>query len=702
MLPCVRLWLWISAFASLAGWALSAAGQLNRAGYAVAFAVFAVFIFLRRKDLGFEPGNTFRDGSFSMVGTPRCGVRTAQRAVPTLKLMQCQISRYGKKFRRRFRRPLPFCFGALAGLIFLGGAIYAPTHYNAMTYHIPRVLQWLAAERWHWIHTPVTRMNYSGCDFEWLTAPLLLFTNSDRGLFLLNFIPFLLLPGLVFSVFTRLGVRARVAWQWMWLFPTGYIFLLQAGSAGNDAFSTVYALAAVDFALRAWKTRLLTSRLAGTLAPPSAGRGLPALPDLWLSLLAVTLLTGTKPVGLPLLLPWAILIVTSGAWRVAGKTASSIATGAVVVAIAVVVSFIPIAVMNQLHSGNWLGTSLEGSHLQMENPLTGIAGNIFQLGLHNTTPPLFPLAGWWNQHCAAILPHSWMAAFQPGFSQVGELPNEDWAGMGFGLSVLLAVSVIAGLVIRRAPGAPASRRRVASPGIVENAGGTPALPGCIIPPEFRRLVLIAPWIALVFFCAKSAMNTPARLIAPYYPLLLPLLLAGAGQSQIVRRGWWRALVAGVLSLALVVLALSPDRPLWPARTVLSRLAAQHPNSHLISRALDVYTVYAGRSDPLADVRALLPPGARTVGFIAGPDDSDISLWLPLGSRRVEHFLLSDPPGQIRQQHIEYAVVGGATLQSRGTTLDDWLQKTGAELVASTNATLKVSEGPQPWHVVRFK
>ena len=40
MLPCVRLWLWISAFASLAGWGLSAAGELNRKGYAVAFAVF--------------------------------------------------------------------------------------------------------------------------------------------------------------------------------------------------------------------------------------------------------------------------------------------------------------------------------------------------------------------------------------------------------------------------------------------------------------------------------------------------------------------------------------------------------------------------------------------------------------------------------------------------------------------------------------
>ena len=44
--PFVRLWLWISAFASLAGWGLSAAGELNRAGYAAAFGAFAVFIFL--------------------------------------------------------------------------------------------------------------------------------------------------------------------------------------------------------------------------------------------------------------------------------------------------------------------------------------------------------------------------------------------------------------------------------------------------------------------------------------------------------------------------------------------------------------------------------------------------------------------------------------------------------------------------------
>jgi hypothetical protein len=491
-------------------------------------------------------------------------------------------------------------------------------------------------------------------------------------LFLINFLPFLLLPGLIFSIFTQLGVRARVAWQWMWLLPTGYNFILQAGGNANDTFPTVYALAAVDFGLRAWKSRR------------------PA--DLWHSVLATALLTGAKASNLPLLLPWAILFFP----LVPLLRRKPVAT-ALVILLAAAVSFLPTAILNVHYLGDWSGLSIERTGMAMKNPLVGVWGNALLLLLGNFAPPLFPFAGWWNEHALAALPHflavPLLANFEQGFLWLGELPTEDWAGIGFGLSVLLAVSVAAAFFGRAASPLPAvgneSRRARSDAPYHFNA-------------EFRRLILIAPWLALLAFCMKSGMVTPNRLIAPYYPLLLPLLLTGAGQSQIVRRAWWRVLTGGVLILAFIVLILTPDRPLWPAQTILSGLAAQHPNQHLISRALDVYTVYARRSDPLADVRALLPPDIQAVGFIGAEDDCDISLWLPLGLRRVEHFLLSDPPEQIRRQHIEYVVVGGLNLQLRGTTLDAWLQKTGAEPVASTNATLKVSEGPQAWHVVRFK
>ena len=90
-----------------------------------------------------------------------------------------------------------------------------------------------------------------------------------------------------------------------------------------------------------------------------------------------------------------------------------------------------------------------------------------------------------------------------------------------------------------------------------------------------------------------------------------------------------------------------------------------------------------------------------VGFIGTEDDCDISLWRPFGERRVEHFFLTDPPEQIRQ-HVQCVVLGGFNLKEHNTTLDAWLQSSGAELVATTNATLKVAEGLQPWYVVRFK
>jgi hypothetical protein len=627
-LPLVRLWLWISVLASVAGWALSAPGQLHRPGYAVFFAVFAAVVFICRKELG---------------------------------LVQGKKKARGKKFLRRFRRPLPFCFAVLALLVFLGGVLYPPGNYTGLNYRVARVLQWLAHGQWCWIHTPNFRMNDRACGIEWLTAPLLLFTRSGRALFLINFLPYLLLPGLVFSVFTRLGVRARVAWQWMWLLPTGYNFLLQAGGIANDTFPTVYALAMLDFGCRAWISRR------------------PA--DLWHSFLAAALMTGAKASNLPLLLPWAILI-----FALLPILRRKLAVTSLVIFLAALVSFLPTAILNVHYLGDWSGLSIERAGMNMKNPVVGVWGNALLLLLNNFVPPLFPPAGWWNQNALSLLPHfltaPMMANFEPGFQILPELPTEDWAGIGFGLSLLLLISVPASFLIGRS-----TKRNLK--------------PSPLIPAKLCRWVLIAPWFALLAYGMKSGMVTPQRIIAPYYPLLLPLLLTGAGQSQIIRRCWWRMMVGGGLVLALVVLVLSPDRPLWPAKTILSEALARRPDQRLIARALKVYTVYSERSDALAGVRGLLPSDITVVGFIGTEDDSDISLWRPFGERRVEHFFLTDPPEQIRQ-HVQYVAVGGFNLKEHNTTLDAWLQASDAELVATTNATLKITEGLQPWYVVRFK
>jgi hypothetical protein len=630
LLPAVKLWIWVSALATLAGWSLSVLGALNRVGYIV-FALIAAGVFVAgRKALGWEmPGGWFN----------------------------------GRKLLRRFRRWLPASFAVLTLLVFLGGGLYPPSNHTGFTYRTPRVLHWLMEGHWHWIHTPDYRMNNRACGFEWLTAPLLLFTKSDRLLFLLNFASFLLLPGLIFSVFTRLGVRPRVAWYWMWLLPTGYNFLLQAGSTANDTFPTVYALAAIDFALRAWESRRVS--------------------DLWLSVLAAGLLTGAKASNLTLLLPWAVV-----AWPLAGLLLRKPLATAGVVLVAAVVSFMPNAALNAHYIGDWSGLKLEREGMNMKNPVVGVWGNGLLL-LKNFVPPFFPWAGKWNQSALSIMPQAvvrpMVANFENGFHTIGEMPVEDAAGLGFGVSVLAVVAVGAGL--GRKPGEGKKGRN----------GRNGAVPSWV-----RRLALLAPWGSLLAYGMKSGIVDAARLISPYYALLLPSLLVGPGQGWVVRRRWWRVMVWGVLLLAVPVVITIPGRPLFPARTLLSKWLARKPGQRLAARALEVYTVYGDRWDSLAQARAVLPKDLTVVGFLGHGDDVDISLWRPFFSRRVEHILLEDTPEQIRQRHIQYAVVSGGYLGTSGVSLAGWLERTHAEVLATFTVTQTVSLGPRPWYVVRFK
>ncbi len=76
-------------------------------------------------------------------------------------------------------------------------------------------------------------------------APLIALARTDRFLFLLNFASFCLLP----------GVAASTAW--MWILPTGYGFLLQAGSIGKDLLGAIFDLAYG----RAWRQYLVAAGL---------------------------------------------------------------------------------------------------------------------------------------------------------------------------------------------------------------------------------------------------------------------------------------------------------------------------------------------------------------------------------------------------------------------------------------------------------
>ena len=618
-------WIVLCAFLNCAGWALSAAHELNRAGYAVLMlgGLAAAAWWWRRA--GHDGLDAFRPG----------------------------------KLTRRFRRPFAAAFLVLAALAFLGGAIHAPNNYDALAYRLPRILNWLAAGQWHWIHTDFQRLNVRAAGYEWVAAPLMLFTKSDRLLFLINLASFLLLPGLVFSVFTRLGVGRRAAWYWMWLLPSGYGFLLQAGSIGNDLFGAVFALAAVDFALRA----KASMRVA----------------DLWLSCLAAALLTGGKTSNLPLLLPWLVAILPALP-LIRRRLVSTIGVGV----IAAAASFLPVAVANFENCGDWTGQKAEQARFTHGEPVLFFTQNAALLAIHNLAPPVFPMAGAWNGLMRKITPSGRQAKLDALFEPVGahlavgEMEVEEGAGIGFGVSLMVLATMAGTWFSKRA----VARKETA-----------------VRDRWFQYAVLLSAWVAILPYMTMAGTSTPARLVLPYYGLMLPLCLRRQTGDWLRRNRWWQWSGLAVFVIAAGLLVLSPARPLWPAQLVLSKLDVQ--NSAILKRAEAVYSVYHDRPEAFAPARDRLPPDASPLGLISF-DYPEASLWKPFGGRRILHVRPEDGPGETVGRGIRYVLVSSETLLTHTSeTPEQWLQRNHAEVVWAMPLRLRASREANDWILAKL-
>jgi hypothetical protein len=630
MKNALAIWIWSCAYLNCAGWFLSAIHQLNAAGYAVALAAWGATLFIGK--------HFFSDTTPSRLPNP-----------------------WLRKFSRRFKKPFPFAFLILAAMAFLGGAIHAPNNYDGLAYRIPRVLHWLAAGQWHWIHTIFPRVNASSCGIEWLSAPLIAFSGSDRLLFLINIISFLFLPGLVFSVFTRLGVRSRAAWHWMWIAPTGYCFLLQAGSIGNDMFAAPFALAAVDFALRSAISK--------------------SLRDLSCCFLAAALMTGNKFSNLPLLL--SCLIALLPALKIFLRRPVAMAAICLIAAFA---SFVPKAIINLHFCHDWSGVSMEHDQAR-GHPAVCAGGNIALLTVLNLAPPVFPQANQWNHFVQETLPQGVKSLLQealiePGAQQLEapEMQMDENAGLGFGVTVLLLVSVVFAVV------------RSGKSFFPFGFHSRDAL--------WRMALVLAPWISPFALLSQSGVYPIGRIMAPFYLLLLPLLLLSPVQEQLVKKIWWRAAAFLVFAMAAGLLIISPARPLFPVNALLAKLQSSNSNSKLSQRIQAVYSVYRDRNNVFAPILSSLPPGVKTLGFISY-DDPETALWLPFGSRRVIHVCPSDPPADLKAEGIEYIVAKDDIFGKQFPPLGNWLKTVNAQVVQKIHLDLRADGTGADWMILKL-
>lgn len=610
MLNVVRIWILLSALCCAGGWVLSYFHALDRAGYSILFAVgIAAGLLLWRSD------------------------RSPNQ----------QPSRPWKKILRRFRKPAPFFFLLLAVFSLVGGLFYIP-HLHITTsadtdgYKVPRVLQWLGHNGWFWIKAFDDRLNVPGTGFEWLSAPIILFTRTDRWIFLINIVSYLLLPGLIFSVFTRLSVRPRLAWWWTWWISAGWCYAMQAGSACNDSFAAIYALAAVDFALRARETGRVT--------------------DVWFSMLAAALI-GTKQVEIPLVLLWMVAVLP--VLRL--LLLRPIRTLGVALWSALA-SPLPLMFFDYNYTGSPMGNLANIGQLYhimpLKSPFWGIVGNVFSLSFQNLQPPIFPGVERWNEMMARFVQTpfgSHFAAFEE-FGRLAPAISEASAGVGLAIVLLVAISV---WWAWRCRGMYSNVR-----GMAEN--------------WVPKLLRVVPWLLLLLCMAKIGTRQNARHLSPYYVFLFPTLLLLPGQSLLTRRHWWKLIGYGSMAGTALLLVVSFVRPLFPAETIFAQLHERYPQSKFFTKA---WFSYVNR-DPVNQFKQFLatnvPPDESVIGYLTTIGRVEPAMWFPLGERRVERLLPEQSVKELHDLGVHYVVIDDRVVKEH-RDIQPWMNDHDARPVA---------------------
>jgi hypothetical protein len=201
-------------------------------------------------------------------------------------------------------------------------------------------------------------------------------------------------------------------------------------------------------------------------------------------------------------------------------------------------------------------------------------------------------------------------------------------------------------------------------------------------------------VAVTAYMMKMGSECTARIMLPYLPLCLAMVLLPSGGHNPFKGRWGRLWACLPACCILPALLLTPNRPLVPG-AMLAELNWL-PQS-LRTRIAAVYSTYQNRSDVLAPVRQLLPAACPAVGFGGDGGHTPVALYRPYGTRKVLEITTRDPvPAPV-------LVVTARGIQDRlGVTLADFVASHGLEVSAEVEVISTVSTGAERWSVLTRK
>jgi hypothetical protein len=503
-------------------------------------------------------------------------------------------------------------------------------------------------------------MDTRSLGFEFLSLPFLAFLHTDRLIFLWNWTGFLFLPALIFQLSRRLGASGRVAWNWMWLVPSAYGIALQAGSIGNDFIAGIF---------------FLVSLVLATGRQPIPFR------NLAFSAVSMAICAGIKSTNILWALPWLCVILPQTKTLLRRPWLTTF-----LLLFCLSLSSFPIWLSNQLHCGDWTGEKAEATNasekpITVTNPAVGIVGNLILLSIQNSAPPIWPFVRQTTDFVRSSLPKplvtSLSKSFEGGFQDLAirELPQEEGAGLGLGLTILSFLALFAAILTKPWKITPQS----------------PAL----------RIAWLATLVSILVYSSKMAISCPARIILPGLMFLIVGFSALPNQCWLVRSRVWRWTAFFTLASSILVLILTPSRPLFPQGLMIKMEQKLSLPPSLNERIFNVYETYRRRARAFSPLLTAVSPSTRVLGYTGGVG-LEASLWKPYSDRSI---IFVPPSGLLEKPqcpHPELLIASAYTIK-RSTGLEpiEWIKRVGALILAQREIIFLVRNGPELFYLLKL-
>ncbi len=539
-----------------------------------------------------------------------------------------------ERFLSAWTWPLPWVFLAI---LTWQSVVYPPVMSDSLCYRLPRIFLWLQEGSITRSGASDGRIQEMPWAWEILALPLVA-VNRLTLASLVNLAAWVAALQLIHHWALRAGADR---WRARWLslaVSTAPVFLLQAVSTANDLFAAVLLMISLHFIL-------------------SFGAA-PHWSKVFLSLLALMMACGIKPQFLVLGAGWGFwwIFDPSKPWK-----HTPLAGLAVAGPLALLVSPLPVFVLNHLASGKFMGAGMAPGVESGSALLKAVAATL-QFFAAQLQVPVMPGA---ERITAALQSPGFVRAIHAEIPQFGPevlmIPIIDKAGFGLIHFGLLAAGVALGLRLRD-----------------------------------RRLWWVAGFVAGSFLLAGSQVvpETIGRSFLGFGALLVPLAVAGLAP---VRRGWLVAWCVAGISGGFVAMILNPSCPAWPSRMV-ERMAGEAGKTGAAEK-LERYHAYQERAATGKGFLDPVPPGEPVAVLVRGFTPLT-GLWTPDWRRHRIDFVHEIPAGEFAAGEHDWLLIGDNAVETFPGQVEEYRGLDGWEIVREDAYLTTLSQGPERWVLYR--